>query len=169
MLKGLVGPTLIHQVISFLCSRVFSDVGINVGIVDLVVQVLGTDMAQHFHHLAEFRSVVDSLKPSTADSGGASHKMNYVGRTSSGGHSDKMGFSDMDQKVLMCAVVHLADMGNPTKPWEICKEWTFSLLKEFFRQVFCCAAHVSWHRHHDERSSVAIYCEDHTTHLVSLM
>jgi len=102
----------------------------------MIAMVLGTDMAQHFQHLAEFRSVVDALGTTEKKDaeGGSSRHLNVVGRTSSGGQADKMGFPDMDQKVLMCAVVHLADMGNPTKPWEICTEWTFSLLREFFAQ-----------------------------------
>jgi len=29
---------------------------------------------------------------------------------------------------------HLADISNPTKPWELCKHWTDLLFLEFFAQ-----------------------------------
>jgi len=31
-------------------------------------------------------------------------------------------------------LVHAADIGNPARPFSICKEWTFKVLKEFFAQ-----------------------------------
>ena len=33
---------------------------------------------------------------------------------------------------LMKAIVHAADVGNPARPFEICKIWTHKVLGEFF-------------------------------------
>lgn len=36
---------------------------------------------------------------------------------------------------IMKALVHAADIGNPSRPFEICKQWTMKVLAEFFAQV----------------------------------
>jgi hypothetical protein len=33
---------------------------------------------------------------------------------------------------IMKALVHAADIGNPSRPYDICKLWTFRILSEFF-------------------------------------
>lgn len=33
---------------------------------------------------------------------------------------------------LMKALVHAADIGNPARPYEICKTWAIKILSEFF-------------------------------------
>lgn len=33
---------------------------------------------------------------------------------------------------IMKALVHAADVGNPARPFEICKEWALKILAEFF-------------------------------------
>jgi hypothetical protein len=33
---------------------------------------------------------------------------------------------------IMKALVHAADIGNPARPYEICKIWTLKVLSEFF-------------------------------------
>jgi len=35
---------------------------------------------------------------------------------------------------IMKALVHAADIGNPTRPFEICKLWALKILQEFFQQ-----------------------------------
>lgn len=32
-------------------------------------------------------------------------------------------------------IVHAADISNPSKPWDTCKEWTTRIVTEFFNQV----------------------------------
>ena len=32
--------------------------------------------------------------------------------------------------------VHAADISNPSKPWDLCKEWSLRVVTEFFDQVF---------------------------------
>lgn len=36
---------------------------------------------------------------------------------------------------IMKALVHAADIGNPSRPFSICKDWAFKILSEFFAQV----------------------------------
>jgi hypothetical protein len=36
----------------------------------------------------------------------------------------------------MKSLVHAADIGNPARPFEICKLWSMKVLSEFFAQVF---------------------------------
>lgn len=33
---------------------------------------------------------------------------------------------------IIKALVHAADIGNPARPFDICKIWTFKVLSEFF-------------------------------------
>mmetsp|Transcript_7727 Transcript_7727/g.7143 ORF Transcript_7727/g.7143 Transcript_7727/m.7143 type:complete len:111 (+) Transcript_7727:502-834(+) len=33
---------------------------------------------------------------------------------------------------IMKALVHAADIGNPARPFELCKEWALKILSEFF-------------------------------------
>lgn len=33
---------------------------------------------------------------------------------------------------IMKALVHAADIGNPSRPFPICKDWAFKILAEFF-------------------------------------
>ena len=35
---------------------------------------------------------------------------------------------------LLKALVHAADIGNPTRPFEIAKKWGINIVKEFFHQ-----------------------------------
>ena len=35
---------------------------------------------------------------------------------------------------IMKALVHAADIGNPSRPFDICKEWALKILAEFFQQ-----------------------------------
>lgn len=35
---------------------------------------------------------------------------------------------------LIKALVHAADIGNPARPYELCKIWAFKIIKEFFAQ-----------------------------------
>jgi hypothetical protein len=40
-----------------------------------------------------------------------------------------------DRVFLMKTLVHSADIGNPSRPFEYAKQWTFRILDEFFAQV----------------------------------
>jgi hypothetical protein len=42
--------------------------------------------------------------------------------------------ADMRQ-LLMNAILHLADISNPCRPWALCKYWSDLVVEEFFLQV----------------------------------
>jgi hypothetical protein len=48
--------------------------------------------------------------------------------------SDFNPTSDQDKDLLLTSLFHLADISNPSKPWNICKQWTDMLFEEFFEQ-----------------------------------
>ena len=49
--------------------------------------------------------------------------------------ASKEDFAPNDGKYkpdIMKALIHAADIGNPSRPFEISKEWAFKVLSEFF-------------------------------------
>lgn len=69
--------------------------------------VLATDMAKHFKAHGKFKNKFIS-KPEIAD--------------------------ESDLLMVMGAVIHAADISNPTRKWETCFRWTQLVLEEFFDQ-----------------------------------
>lgn len=47
----------------------------------------------------------------------------------------ELDLKDKDKKMIMETVVHAADISNPCKPWNLCKDWTVRIVSEFFDQV----------------------------------
>ena len=43
--------------------------------------------------------------------------------------------SNKNKPDLLKALVHAADIGNPARPFEICKIWAYKIISEFFYQV----------------------------------
>lgn len=73
----------------------------------MVHMVLATDMSKHFGELGTFRQRVAS---------------------------ENFEPDDKDKLLCMGLGIHLADISNPTKPWELTLEWTELLFEEFFKQ-----------------------------------
>jgi hypothetical protein len=42
--------------------------------------------------------------------------------------------SPQNTQMVISAMLHLADVNNPMKPFEICKQWAYNMLEEFFAQ-----------------------------------
>ena len=74
----------------------------------IVDNILYTDMSKHFSFLNEIKGLnqLDNFDP-----------------------------SGKQKPDIMKALVHAADIGNPTRPFEISKIWTMKILSEFFAQV----------------------------------
>jgi len=47
---------------------------------------------------------------------------------------DDREFKGKNKDFLMKVLVHAADIGNPTRPFEIAKVWSESISREFFSQ-----------------------------------
>jgi hypothetical protein len=79
--------------------------------------ILATDMAHHFAMVKET-------------------EMLYQMNSETSGRLDaSSSFRDRDSKQkAMNLLLHAADISNPCKPWEVCREWAFVCLEEFFNQ-----------------------------------
>ena len=75
----------------------------------ILENILGTDMTKHGAIQAEVKSIAELPK---ADR--------------------QMG--EKNKAYLIKALVHAADIGNPTRPFEIAKKWGANIVKEFFHQ-----------------------------------
>lgn len=73
----------------------------------MVHMVLATDMSKHFADLGTFKNRVTS---------------------------ETFDPADKDKLLCMGVGIHLADISNPTKPWELTHKWTELLFEEFFKQ-----------------------------------
>ncbi len=87
----------------------------------IIEMIMNTDMARHFQFLNNFRSLVESKR-------------------NEHGEFDVSQLRDEDRMLLLCAIVHCADLAGSTKPWPLCREWSKRLLLEFFNQA---RTHVS--------------------------
>lgn len=74
----------------------------------IIENILYTDMTKHFQFMGEIKAmpVKDDFDPASKN-----------------------------KPDLMKALVHAADIGNPARPFDICKEWSIRCLSEFFAQV----------------------------------
>eukprot|EP00053_Salpingoeca_punica_P016299 m.153224 g.153224 ORF g.153224 m.153224 type:complete len:721 (+) comp16935_c5_seq1:88-2250(+) len=84
----------------------------------VIEMVLSTDMAKHFQFLSDFRTLVENKRQLSLPS----HTV------------DLRESSDEDRILLLCAIVHCADLGPPAKPWPLCRTWTERIIAEFFAQ-----------------------------------
>jgi len=96
----------------------------------MIDMVLSTDMAKHTKFLGEFKQLSKNLhgepdEPSDATSDGSDRPESVMAQLCN---------NYSDRTLVLCTIVHNADLGNPTKEWDICKEWTERLMEEFFEE-----------------------------------
>mmetsp|Transcript_125668 Transcript_125668/g.391306 ORF Transcript_125668/g.391306 Transcript_125668/m.391306 type:complete len:889 (-) Transcript_125668:155-2821(-) len=84
----------------------------------IISVILHTDMAKHNDMVKELgvlyqmsSDAFDALSPGAAVSGSATHL-----------------------QLCLSALMHSADVNNPTKPWDLCKKLAYRCLEEFFAQ-----------------------------------
>ena len=73
--------------------------------------IISTDMTFHFGLKNELNGVIERLE-------------------------GEAGFlkTEKDREVLLKTLIHVADISNPCKPWDLSKEWSDRVIKEFFHQ-----------------------------------
>lgn len=71
--------------------------------------ILATDPATHFESLSKLQQRIGSGKPFLRE-------------------------SEEDRKMILEALIHLSDISNISKPWEVSKQWSVVLGNEFFMQ-----------------------------------
>lgn len=75
----------------------------------ILENILGTDMTKHGAIQAEVKAIADLP-------------------------ADQREMDGKNKAYLMKALVHAADIGNPTRPFEIAKKWAENIVSEFFDQ-----------------------------------
>ncbi|CDW84348.1 3 5-cyclic nucleotide phosphodiesterase family protein [Stylonychia lemnae] len=73
----------------------------------IIDNILYTDMTKHFAFIGELKSMPDKADYDPTEK----HKYD-----------------------IMKALVHAADVGNPARPFELCKLWALKIVQEFFQQ-----------------------------------
>ncbi|KAM3720840.1 putative 3',5'-cyclic phosphodiesterase pde-6 [Dirofilaria immitis] len=75
-----------------------------------VEMVLATDMSRHFEYLTKFQQVVSNLKDNEENENNVS--------------------------LTICRMlIKCADIGNPTREWELCEKWAMRIVEEYFDQT----------------------------------
>ena len=102
-----------------------------------IATILATDMTFHFSLKSELDGVLLRNHPANASDGsGSSSGSSSSGSSSSSGAVAEVKAleSDLDRLVLLKVVLHVADISNPCKRWEVGKLWSDRVLDEFFAQ-----------------------------------
>ena len=76
--------------------------------------IIGTDMINHENHIADLMRYKDVDKKIVKD--------------------DQKGGTPQGCLDVMPALLHCADVCNPTKPWSLYEQWTDRIMQEFFDQ-----------------------------------
>eukprot|EP00040_Diaphanoeca_grandis_P012522 m.63503 g.63503 ORF g.63503 m.63503 type:complete len:872 (-) comp23292_c0_seq1:210-2825(-) len=90
----------------------------------VIDMVLSTDMAKHAKFLGEFRALQHDLEENF-EVNPDSNENKVIAQLSE---------SFSNRVLVLCAIVHNADLGNPTKKWIVCRTWAERLLEEFFEE-----------------------------------
>ena len=117
----------------------------------MIDMVLSTDMSKHAQFLGEFKD----LTQKTHSAAGASAAGTGTGGLGSGPSSDEVGVgagagtpeaaaacaiseslaSSYEKRALvLCSIIHSADLGNCAKEWSICQTWAYRLIEEFWEE-----------------------------------
>lgn len=76
--------------------------------IKMISLVLATDFARHFMDLGKFQLKFTSSNAAVKD--------------------------DEDRMLVMEMLMHASDVGNPSRPWNVCYEWATRVMNEFFAQ-----------------------------------
>lgn len=79
----------------------------------VIATVLHTDMAKHFPMVSKLRTIVETQ-----------HQKNVFLHST----------LPEDRSLLLCIILHVADISNPSRPPQIAEKWADRILEEFFRQ-----------------------------------
>ena len=88
----------------------------------LIGAILATDMAKHTNEVSRLRSLVEAKGVS-----GGKNVEELLDKTSSTSLFES-------QQFLIDICLHSCDLGNPARPFQICKEWTYLLMDELWNQ-----------------------------------
>ena len=109
----------------------------------MIGMILGTDMAKHVTHLADFRECMSDRQEEVARLSEEAE----VAAAEADADGSALGtplirpkalpsMNDKQRVTLLEAIVHLSDLSGATKPWESCRIWSARVLKEFIDQGY---------------------------------
>jgi len=87
----------------------------------ILALILSTDNANHFKLFRKLTDIFD------ADVFGDDEDV-------SGKPTGELEAHQEEKRVMMCGLLHAADISNPCKPWKLSFRWSQSILEEFFSQ-----------------------------------
>jgi len=99
-----------------------------------IATILATDMTFHFSLKSELDGVLLRNHPANASDGAGLSSGSSSSSSSGSAVEVKALESDLDRLVLLKVVLHVADISNPCKRWEVGKLWSDRVLDEFFAQ-----------------------------------
>lgn len=87
----------------------------------ITTAILGTDMAKHFNHIADFTSRLSAEEAMIANHDGE-HAM------------DDAEHVGLDKYIMIDMALHCADISNPVKTLSIYQKWVVVVMNEFYQQ-----------------------------------
>jgi len=109
----------------------------------VIEMVLNTDMACHMDNVVGLRDLVNSSRPLSRAGGDPSlvearrNKDNHPGGNNArnGAENEELiAERNADSRLLLCTIVHVCDIGNVAKDWDVYKNWIPRIFEEFFSQ-----------------------------------
>lgn len=79
-------------------------------------------MARHTKFLGEFKALIDAR---FSRGGGSSDEPGVMSIAT------QLSDSFQDRALVLCSVVHNADLANSAKEWPLAQKWTYRLMDEF--------------------------------------
>jgi cAMP-specific phosphodiesterase 4 len=140
----------------------------------VIAAILHTDMTQHFPMVSKLEVFLE-LKAADIQSAHTTQRNILRGHTSSGpsfsgtggglsasasaysGGSSQLSsvFSTQEERtLLLCCILHCADISNPARPAEVAAKWSTRVLTEFFAQG---------DKEREAGSTISPMCDRHTT------
>lgn len=96
----------------------------------VILMVLGTDLAVHIEHMEMLKELVNSTRPLSR----ACLPDTIPPEVLNDPSANMQTVLEADLNIIMCSIVHVADVGNTAKSWNIYRQWIPLVFQEFFDQ-----------------------------------
>lgn len=101
----------------------------------MISAIIATDMTFHFSLKDELDACIVRNRPAEPEVAPAKlHNHRSSISTSSVGSMPVALATDKDRETLLKTLLHIADISNPAKSWNVAKRWSDLVLTEFFEQ-----------------------------------
>lgn len=100
----------------------------------MISAIIATDMTFHFSLKDELDACIVRNRPSESEPAPKLHNHRSSISTSSVGSMPVVLATDKDREILLKTLLHIADISNPAKTWNVAKRWSDLVITEFFEQ-----------------------------------